>query len=52
MEAKEILKVHVAKLASLTDDQFDYFFSFLKNSILKRDRPSSAKAMQSAVNIL
>jgi len=26
MEAKEILKVHVAKLASLTDEQFDYFF--------------------------
>jgi len=26
MEGKEILKAHVAKLASLTDDEFDYFF--------------------------
>ena len=30
MEAKEILKSHVAKLAALTDDQFDYFFSHFK----------------------
>lgn len=36
MEAKEILKVHVAKLASLTDEQFDYFFSFFKKQHFKK----------------
>ncbi|SEW17693.1 cAMP-binding domain of CRP or a regulatory subunit of cAMP-dependent protein kinases [Chitinophaga sp. YR573] len=30
MEAKEILKEHIAKTASLTDEQFDYFFSHFK----------------------
>jgi CRP-like cAMP-binding protein len=30
MQAKEILKDHVGKIVSLTDDQFDYFFSFFK----------------------
>ena len=30
MEAKEVLKQHIAKTASLTDEQFDYFFSHCK----------------------
>ncbi|GAA3950276.1 cyclic nucleotide-binding domain-containing protein [Chitinophaga oryziterrae] len=30
MEAKEILKEHIAKTASLTDEQFDYFYSHFK----------------------
>ena len=36
MEAKEILKVHVAKTASLTDEQFDRFFSFFKMQRFKK----------------
>ena len=36
MEAKEILKAHVAKIASLTDEQFDYFFSFFKQKSFKK----------------
>jgi CRP-like cAMP-binding protein len=30
MEAKEILKQHIAKTATLTDEQFDYVFSYFK----------------------
>ena len=30
MEAKEVLKAHIAKIAILTDEQFDYFFSHFK----------------------
>ncbi|MEO6283151.1 MAG: Crp/Fnr family transcriptional regulator [Dyadobacter sp.] len=30
MEAKEILKQHIAKTAALTDEQFDYVFSYFK----------------------
>jgi CRP-like cAMP-binding protein len=30
MQAKEILKQHIAKTALLTDPEFDYFFSFFK----------------------
>jgi CRP-like cAMP-binding protein len=30
MEAKEILKAHIAKFAILTDEQFGYFFSHFK----------------------
>src|ERR1700748_2463929 len=36
MEAKEILKIHVAKIASLTDEEFDYFFSFFKKRSFKK----------------
>ena len=36
MEAKEILKAHVTKIASLTDEQFDYFFSFFKRQRFKK----------------
>ncbi len=36
MEAKEILKVHVAKTSTLTDEQFDHFFSFFKNQRFKK----------------
>jgi CRP-like cAMP-binding protein len=36
MEAKEILKAHVAEISSLTDEQFDYFFSFFKKMSFKK----------------
>jgi CRP-like cAMP-binding protein len=36
MEAKEVLKAHVAKIASMTDEQFDYFFSFFKEQSFKK----------------
>ena len=36
MEAKELLKNHVSKIASLTDEQFDYFFSFFKKQSFKK----------------
>ena len=36
MEAKEMLKAHVAKLTSLTDDQFDHFFSHFKQQSFKK----------------
>ena len=36
MQAKEILKQHIAKTASLTDLEFDYFFSFFKIQSYKK----------------
>jgi CRP-like cAMP-binding protein len=36
MEAKEMLKAHVAKLTSLTDGQFDHFFSHFKKLSFKK----------------
>ena|SRR5258706_4390070 len=36
MHAKEILKKHITKTTSLTDDQFDYFFSFFKYQSYKK----------------
>jgi CRP-like cAMP-binding protein len=36
MVAKEILKEHIAKTASLTDEQFDYFFSHFKPQSFKK----------------
>ena len=36
MQPKEILKEHVAKIASLTDAQFDYFFSRFKFQSYKK----------------
>lgn len=36
MEAKETLQVHVAKITSLNDEQFDYFFSFFKEQSFKK----------------
>ena len=36
MEVKEILKAHIAKTASLTDDQFDYVFSHFKYQSYKK----------------
>ncbi|MDM8177826.1 MULTISPECIES: Crp/Fnr family transcriptional regulator [Olivibacter] len=36
MEAKEILKAHVSKLAALSDEQFEYFFSHFKKLIFKK----------------
>ena len=36
MEAKETLKAHIAKIAMLTDEQFDYFFSFFKKQSFKK----------------
>ena len=36
MQPKEILKEHVSKTASLTDDQFDHFFSHFKPQSYKK----------------
>jgi CRP-like cAMP-binding protein len=36
MEAKEILKAHIAKTASLTDEQFEYVFSHFKHQSYKK----------------
>lgn len=36
MEAKEILKAHIAKLALLTDEQFDYCFSHFKKESFQK----------------
>ncbi|WP_259070146.1 Crp/Fnr family transcriptional regulator [Mucilaginibacter sp. X4EP1] len=36
MEAKEILKTHIAKIAVLTDEQFDYFFSHFKKKSFQK----------------
>ena len=36
MQGKEILKEHIAKTASLTADQFDYFFSLFKHQSYKK----------------
>src|SRR6476660_2397202 len=36
MQPKEILKEHIVKIVSLTDDQFDYFFSRFKHQSYKK----------------
>jgi CRP-like cAMP-binding protein len=36
MEAKELLKAHIAKITLLTDEQFDYFFSHFKKLSFKK----------------
>ncbi|QSB28976.1 Crp/Fnr family transcriptional regulator [Flavobacterium sp. CLA17] len=36
MQAKALLKEHVLKIASLTDDEFDYFFSHFKPETFKK----------------
>jgi CRP-like cAMP-binding protein len=36
MEAKELLRAHVTKSASLTEEQFDYFFSHFKKQDFKK----------------
>ena len=36
MQPKEILKDHIAKAALLTEEQFDYFFSFFKPATYKK----------------
>src|SRR4051812_44726889 len=36
MLPKEILKQHVAKFTSLTEEQFDYFFSLFKHQTYKK----------------
>ncbi|MGF6846511.1 CRP-like cAMP-binding protein [Chitinophaga sp. W3I9] len=36
MEAKETLKAHIGKFVSLTDEQFDYFFSHFKPLSFKK----------------
>ena len=36
MDSKELLKEHIAKTASLTDEQFDYFFSHFKAQSFKK----------------
>jgi len=36
MEAKELLQLHIAKTASLTEKEFDYFFSHFKPQSFKK----------------
>lgn len=36
MDAKNLLKEHVSKIVSLTDEQFDYFFSHFKAETFKK----------------
>jgi CRP-like cAMP-binding protein len=36
MESKEILKAHIAKITTLDDEQFDYFFSYFKKQSFKK----------------
>jgi CRP-like cAMP-binding protein len=36
MDSKEILKQHIAKTISVSDEQFDYFFSHFKPQIFKK----------------
>jgi CRP-like cAMP-binding protein len=36
MEAKEILKAHIAKITTLNDEQFDYVFSHFKQQSYKK----------------
>jgi CRP-like cAMP-binding protein len=36
MKAREALKAHVAKIAALSDEQHDYFFSFFKEESFKK----------------
>jgi CRP-like cAMP-binding protein len=36
MQAKTLLKDHVSKIASLTDEEFDYFFSHFKPETFKK----------------
>jgi hypothetical protein len=35
-EAKDILKTHIAKTITLTDEQFDYIFSHFKYQSFKK----------------
>lgn len=43
MEAKEILKAHLAKTAQLTDEQFDHFFSHFKNESFQKGQAIISK---------
>ncbi|WP_427873578.1 Crp/Fnr family transcriptional regulator [Flavobacterium sp. MMS24-S5] len=36
MDAKSLLKEHVSKIVTLTDEQFDYFFSHFKTETFKK----------------
>lgn len=36
MEAREILKAHIAKTALLTDEQSDYFYSHFKQQRFRK----------------
>lgn len=36
MNAQDILRAHLAKTITLTDDEFDYFFSFFKPQFFKK----------------
>lgn len=36
MEAKDLLQQHIAKTASLTEEEFDYFFSHFKPMSFKK----------------
>ena len=36
MEAREVFKEHIARIVTLTDDQFDYFFSHFKQESFRK----------------
>lgn len=38
MDAQEILRAHINKTVDLTDEQFDYFFSFFKPKFFKKSQ--------------
>ncbi len=43
MQAKQMLKDHIAKLASLSDAEFDHFFSFFEPRSYKKGEPIIAE---------
>lgn len=46
MDAKTILKEHVLKIASLTDEEFDYFFSHFKPETFKKGQSIISEGQQ------
>lgn len=44
MQPKEILREHIGKVATLTEDQFDYFFSWSKPQSYKKGQTMIAEA--------
>ena len=46
MDAKEILKQHIAKTATLTEEQFDYFFSHFKPKSYKKGQVVISEGQQ------
>jgi CRP-like cAMP-binding protein len=46
MQAKLLLKEHVSKIASLTDEEFDYFFSHFKPETFKKGQSIISEGQQ------